>query len=252
MLDYPVILSVGIVGLVVMSVIVYFSTGTILSVFVVLCIAVLIVYLLDMFGVLDVKVTSNGINVDFHENGPVPHEEAAPVVKPLDINEVFYVEGNEFTYNDAAPLCAAYNAELATYDQVNDAFTKGAEWCGYGWSQGSMALFPTQQSTWNALQKELDPLKRTACGRPGVNGGYFDPKLKFGVNCYGVKPGIGNTKLPLPLPGSDPVGFNKMVDKFKKMLAGLHMSPFNRVVWSEKGNIPMESEKMLGEIQKAV
>ena len=27
------------------------------------------------------------------------------------------------------------------------------------------------------------------CGRPGINGGYFKNKhIKFGVNCYGVKP----------------------------------------------------------------
>ena len=27
------------------------------------------------------------------------------------------------------------------------------------------------------------------CGNPGINGGYFaNPDLKFGVNCYGIKP----------------------------------------------------------------
>jgi len=49
-----------------------------------------------------------------------------------------------------------------------------------------MALFPTQQATWQALQ--TDPVNKTNCGRPGINGGYFDPQTKFGVNCYGVKP----------------------------------------------------------------
>ena len=33
------------------------------------------------------------------------------------------------------------------------------------------------------------------CGRPGVNGGYFDnPNIKFGVNCYGQKPDAERTK----------------------------------------------------------
>jgi hypothetical protein len=27
------------------------------------------------------------------------------------------------------------------------------------------------------------------CGRPGINGGYFDnPEMRFGVNCFGAKP----------------------------------------------------------------
>ena len=31
--------------------------------------------------------------------------------------------------------------------------------------------------------------KGEECGKPGINGGDFsDPKMKFGVNCYGVKP----------------------------------------------------------------
>ena len=30
---------------------------------------------------------------------------------------------------------------------------------------------------------------RNDCGRPGINGGFIDnPYVKFGVNCYGVKP----------------------------------------------------------------
>jgi hypothetical protein len=241
MLQYPVILAITIVGIVVLSAIVYLATGTIFSVVVLLLLAGAVGYLLDLFGVLSIKNSAQGLSIDFHENAPAPHEKQVKQ-KPIETKEVFYVEGNDFTYNDAAPLCAAYNAELATYDQVSDAFARGAEWCGYGWSQGGMALFPTQESTWNLMQKELDETKRTVCGRPGVNGGYFDPKLKFGVNCYGVKPN-GKVHLPLPVPGTDPSAFNKMVDKFKKMLAGLSLSPFNRDVWSEKGELKHEASE---------
>ena len=53
-----------------------------------------------------------------------------------------------------------------------------------------MALYPTQYSELKRLQ-DNDKLSNDAkneCGRPGLNGGYFDnPHLKFGVNCYGVK-----------------------------------------------------------------
>jgi len=50
-----------------------------------------------------------------------------------------------------------------------------------------MALFPTQQSTWDGLQKTKD--KKNSCGRPGINGGYIDdPNIRFGINCFGKKP----------------------------------------------------------------
>ena len=101
--------------------------------------------------------------------------------------EVFNVANNLYTYEDARAVCKAYNAELATYEQVEDAYNKGAEWCNYGWSEDQLALFPTQKKTWSTLQK-TDKHKND-CGRPGVNGGYIaNPYVRFGVNCFGKKP----------------------------------------------------------------
>lgn len=101
--------------------------------------------------------------------------------------EVFNVANNLYTYDDAKLVCKALGARLATYDDVEDAYNNGAEWCSYGWSEGQMAFFPTQKSTWENLQK--DPSRRNACGRPGINGGFMANKnIRFGVNCYGVKP----------------------------------------------------------------
>jgi hypothetical protein len=147
--------------------------------------------------------------------------------------EVFYVSGNNYTYEEAPAVCAAYGADLASYDQLMEAYSAGAEWCGYGWSKGGMALFPTQDSTWSILQGEIDISKRTGCGRPGVNGGYFDPNTKFGVNCYGTKPDDKGNKYPMPVPGTDPAEFNKEVNKFRSMLNKLVVMPFNRTGWSE-------------------
>ena len=102
--------------------------------------------------------------------------------------EVFNVAQDVYTYADAEPLCKAYGAELATYDQVKDAWNKGADWCNYGWVKGQTAVYPTQQSTYNKLQAGPES-QRGSCGVPGVNGGYFDnPDMRFGVNCYGVRP----------------------------------------------------------------
>jgi len=102
--------------------------------------------------------------------------------------EVFNIAQDIYTYADAEPLCKAYGAELATYDQVKKAWKKGADWCNYGWVKGQTAVYPTQQSTYDKLQAG-PASQRGSCGVPGINGGYFDnPDMRFGVNCYGERP----------------------------------------------------------------
>ena len=111
----------------------------------------------------------------------------ANLSQPVQKEEVFNISNNLYTYDDAQSICTAYGAKMATYDQIEDAHKNGAEWCNYGWSANQMAFFPTQKSTWNALQ-ETDNNKND-CGRPGINGGYFaNPYIRFGVNCFGKKP----------------------------------------------------------------
>ena len=113
-----------------------------------------------------------------------PADEEVTVVKP---DEVFNVSNNLYTYDDAQNVCSTFGARLATYDDIEDAYNKGGEWCNYGWSEGQMAYFPTQKDTWTSLQKNAK--KANSCGRPGVNGGYIvNPNVKFGVNCFGQKP----------------------------------------------------------------
>jgi hypothetical protein len=161
-------------------------------------------------------------------------------------SEVFHIADNKFTYDDAPAVCAAYDSQLASLEQIIDAYNHGAEWCGYGWSAGGMALYPTQKGTWDALQQEVDQAKKTACGRPGVNGGYFDPSSKFGVNCYGIKP-QGNVKLPTPLPGTDPSAFNSAVAKFKSMMKSFNLNPYSRTTWSGAGTVPVSDAVSAGQ-----
>ena len=244
MLPYPTILVVSILGVVMASIFVFIGTGSIVSVIVVMLLAGVLYYLLQKFGVFKIDFDNNGIDLSFYETpaAPAPSGKKASF-KPIEKKEVFYVSGNNYTYDEAPALCAAYESDIASYDQVMEAYSAGAEWCGYGWTQGGMALYPTQQTTWEALQQETDQSKRTGCGRPGVNGGYFDPATKFGVNCYGVKPGNKDVKLPLPLPGTDTTAFNNMVNKFRSMLSKITLSPFNRDVWSEmKVSMPSTNE----------
>jgi hypothetical protein len=151
---------------------------------------------------------------------------------PIVGSEVFHIYDQVFTYDEAPAVCGAYGAELATLEQIMEAYSKGAEWCGYGWSVGGMALYPTQLETWKRLQQEVDPGKRTFCGRPGVNGGYFDPATKFGVNCFGFKP-AGQFTPPAPVPGVDMTKYNSMVERFKRMLKTLTLDPYSRNEWSK-------------------
>jgi hypothetical protein len=119
-------------------------------------------------------------------------------------SEVFNIANNKYTYEDAQAICKAYDSTLATYDQIENAYNNGAEWCNYGWSAGQMILFPTQKKTWEKLQKvdenrgcaavagqqtPTTPSHKNDCGRPGINGGYIaNPYVRFGVNCFGKKP----------------------------------------------------------------
>jgi hypothetical protein len=150
--------------------------------------------------------------------------------------QVFNIPGNYYTYNDAKALCSAYGADLAEYNQIEQAYNNGAEWCNYGWSSNQLALFPTQEKTYDNLQ--TIPGHENDCGRPGVNGGYIaNPDVRFGVNCYGYKPKITGdeeelmkTATPYPETSQD-IAFQKKVDIMKNNLDQILVSPFNYDSW---------------------
>ena len=158
----------------------------------------------------------------------------------VETNEVFNVSNNLYTYDDAKSVCAAYGSRLATYNEIEDAYNKGAEWCNYGWSDGQMAFFPTQKSTWAELQKSRKT--QNNCGRPGVNGGYMEnPYIRFGVNCFGKKPKPSerdlqsmkaNKNIIFPQTEEDALMDKKV--KFWKENADtlLSLNGFNRTKWS--------------------
>jgi len=151
--------------------------------------------------------------------------------------EVYNIPGNDYVYSDAKALCAAYGSRLATYQEVESAYNKGGEWCNYGWSDKQMALYPTQQKSFDKLQTikghEHD------CGRPGINGGYMEnPSLKFGVNCYGHKPRMTNVEENLmaiqqyyPKTKKD-IAMEKRVEYWKTRVKDVLVSPFNHTNWS--------------------
>lgn len=151
--------------------------------------------------------------------------------------QTFHIPDNNYSFNDAAAICKAYGARLATYDEIEDAYNKGGEWCGYGWSHGQMALYPTQKDTWNKLQTIAG--HQHDCGRPGVNGGYIaNPNVHFGINCFGYKPKITSQEQTLmeedqiyPKTQAE-LDFNKAVDYWKQKLPEVPVAPFNHTTWS--------------------
>lgn len=153
--------------------------------------------------------------------------------------QVFHVPKNDYTYDDAKALCAAYGAKLANIKQVQKAHNSGGEWCSYGWSDNQMALFPTQDETYKKLQ--TIPGHENDCGRPGINGGYIDnPNVRFGVNCYGYKPEISGKSLKAMQDTSnkypktnEEIQFEKKVDAWRKKIPDILVAPFNNDAWSK-------------------
>jgi hypothetical protein len=170
--------------------------------------------------------------------GILTGQEAASKILPGK-KQVFNISENRYMYSDAEPLCRAFGAELATYEQVKKAWEDGADWCNYGWVKGQAAVYPTQKDTWEKLQYGTDD-QRLQCGMPGVNGGYFDnPDLRFGVNCYGDKPSETEHDIKRKLAGMDApltpeaVEQRKKELKYKSEIGQIGVLPFRQSAWSE-------------------
>jgi preprotein translocase subunit SecG len=175
--------------------------------------------------------------VDISVTNPPP---SMPTVVPeIKIKkQVFNIPGNDYVYPDAKALCNAYGADLANYQQIEKAYNQGAEWCNYGWSDGQMALFPTQQKTFDGLQDI--PGHENDCGRPGINGGFMaNPALKFGVNCYGYKPIMTDQEeelmqeVPVYPKTVKDIAMEQRVDYWKEKIPDILISPFNHDNWSK-------------------
>jgi Extracellular link domain len=167
-----------------------------------------------------------------------PPQTGTSIEEDMSREQVFNIPGNKYGYDDSKALCTAYGARLATYNEIESAYNSGGEWCNYGWSDGQMALFPTQKSTFENLQKIKG--HENDCGRPGINGGYIaNPLVKFGVNCYGHKPKINqqeqnlmNVTTPYPLTNED-LAMEQRVSYWKGKLNEILVSPFNSSSWNK-------------------
>ena len=207
-----------------------------------------------MWGMFMFLVLINGVQYFFEVDiktsiknlfTPVPEiditvttPQTPPVPEIMYEDQVFHVSDNIYTYNDAKAICKAYDGRLATYEEVENAYKRGAEWCGFGWSADQLALYPTQMDTWKKMQKRKG--HEHDCGRPGINGGFVAYKnAPFGANCYGNKPKITPEEREImdndhnyPLSPQER-RFEKKVKKFRTQLPEMLVSPFNYDNWSQ-------------------
>jgi hypothetical protein len=182
------------------------------------------------------NVFSEEPEIDIKINNIMPVEQPLPEITYE--KQVFHIPDNEYTYDDANAVCKAYGSRLANYDEIEKAYKGGGEWCGYGWSQDQLALYPTQKKTYEKLQKIKG--HKHDCGRPGVNGGFIANKnVRFGANCYGYKPKITPEERDLMNAQSlypktkDELKIMKKIQKWKQKLPEILVAPFNRSTWSK-------------------
>ena len=112
----------------VLTLFVLLTTGSILSVLVLWATIALIVTVLVYYGFLDLQSFLRKV-----EKKIEPTPSGRPSGANLVGSEVFHIRQNQFTYDEAPAVCAAYGAELATLEQIIEAYNHGAEWCGYCW-----------------------------------------------------------------------------------------------------------------------
>lgn len=220
--------------------------SVIMNMFLVLVVSLLLINVVRfLFGIDIVKILMDIFMINSEppivDKKPeiIKQDQIKPEVPQISLApQVFNIPENDFNYTDAKALCSAYGARLATYDEMENAYKSGGEWCNYGWSDGQMALFPTQKSTYDKLQKIEG--HENDCGRPGVNGGFIkNPEAKFGVNCYGYKPRMTETEKEIM--ATRPIYPKTIKDKeienrvnyWKDKLSEITVSPFNHSSWSK-------------------
>lgn len=194
------------------------TLGTILTLYVILY---FILYFLN-----DCEKNDMNLNItNICKNKPNNNSQSNLERTLLDEKEVYHIDEQDLTYKQALKKCEAYGATIANKNQMIEAYNKGAHWCNYGWTEGHEAYYPVQKC-----------FESKNCGKPGLNGGYFKEKnLKFGVNCYGIKPSDKNIeKDPKYCPEEKKKSFCELDENIDSctQLDKDKIRPFNKDKWS--------------------
>ena len=209
------------------------------SIFVIVISLFIIIFLIISYFILSdslFKTLSDNTDYGHYINDNSDNSDNSDPTDPSDPithgkEQVFHLRDNIFNYEDAQAACRAYDGRLANLEEVINSYKDGANWCSYGWSDGQLALYPTQKDFWEKLQKNSNT--KYQCGVPGVNGGYFaNSEYHFGANCYGKKPSescSGEEFRKRDVNRFDPIDLKAA--KYKHDLP--KVSPFNEDKWSQ-------------------
>ena len=203
------------------------------------CIIILLVMINAITYFFDINILDELYNLLYDK--PQPKSDTnndIDISVNIPVNEVYHIPGSVFSYHDAKAVCKSMDAELATRKQLANSQKNGANWCSYGWSDDQLALYPTSQSAFDKLQKKKG--HEYDCGIPGVNGGYVaNPYLKFGANCYGIKPKQRDldkefieNRDEIPMTEREYI-FNERVKYWKNRADNILVYPFNNNNWSK-------------------
>lgn len=161
--------------------------------------------------------------------------------------EVFNVSENIYGYQEAEAVCKAFGSKVATYDQIVEAASKGANWCNYGWSADQRILYPVQKSVWQSMLNNYGGAKG-ACGKTwppefaavnfGVQGGYEpNPNMQYGVNCYGVKSApLAHESVKQKMMSDKDIAIQNEVARLLANRNNMTILPFNQEVWSSRAS----------------
>ena len=203
------------------------TVGVTLGIVVLIIISILIWYYFD-----NIK----RFFIDLHNNmtdDNIEYSNDVDVISQMK-QEVFNVDQNVFTYDEAKVACEALGAKLATKKQMDEAQKDGANWCNNGWVDEQMAMWPIQEGYIKSIKGTHLEGK---CGKPGLNGGYQpDKNLKLSANCYGYRPRPNENYIHylekiMKNTNNEP----DLIDKYRKMFAekDLFVAPYSDVQWSE-------------------
>ena len=87
--------------------------------------------------------------------------------------QVYHIYNNIYTLKEAQEECSKRTSTLATSEQLETAYSNGADWCSWGWANDGNAYLPNKNKKCNSKIGLL-------------NGKKIDPFLRMGTNCYGV------------------------------------------------------------------
>lgn len=176
----------------------------------------------------------NNANIPVHPDGdmsvPVPTLSKTNVTKPSK-NEVYLVDSSVFTYDDSEAVCKYMNAEVATLDQLTDAWNKGADWCSVGWTKDGIPAFPIQQATWEKIN--ANRRIRGSCGnKAGVNTAPDHKENLYGVLCYGPKrEPIGQEKVKTHILSDHELSLEAKMAELAPVMEDARIAPFNSDRW---------------------